>query len=188
MPRAATPSASSDRRAWWVPESLRADLARPYGPILTGEAADRRLRALGEFASCGDVVTARAIELGRRPFIAIVDYRTQRAEAIDPTAFASLAARRILHVVNPPGFLTSALREGVRELCRSGGGLVEVTGEEDLGSLALVESLPAGATVIYGIPGAGVSFVTVDATAKEHVRQLIDRMEPREVLRGDQGP
>jgi GTP-dependent dephospho-CoA kinase len=187
VPRAATPSASSDRRAWWVPESLRAELARPYGPTLTGEAADRQLRSLGVFASCGDVVTARAIALGRLPLVGVVDYRTQRNEPVDPSAFAPLAARRTVRVVNPPGCLTADLREAVRELVRVGGGLLVVDGEEDLASLALVESLPAGATVIYGIPGAGVSFVTVDATAKDHVRRLIDRMEPREVARGDPG-
>ncbi|HEV2450099.1 MAG TPA: DUF359 domain-containing protein, partial [Thermoplasmata archaeon] len=61
---------------------------------------------------------------------------------------------------------------------------VEVDGEEDMGALALVESLPLGATVIYGIPGAGVSFVAVDVVAKEHVRALIAQMERRRLSRG----
>jgi uncharacterized protein (UPF0218 family) len=187
MPRAGTRSASSDDRAWWVPESLRPDLARQYGPILSGPEADDRLRRLGRFGSCGDVVTAHALALGCRPFVAIVDFRTQRNERIDPTAFAPLAARRVLRVRNPAGFLTQALRSAVRELVAGDGGLIEVDGEEDLGSLALVESLPAGATVIYGIPGAGVSFVSVDPTSKEHVRRLIDRMELRSIDHGDQG-
>jgi uncharacterized protein (UPF0218 family) len=96
-----------------------------------------------------------------------------------------LAAVRRVRVRNPAGLLTESLRRAVRDLVASGGGLIEVDGEEDLGSLALVESLPAGATVIYGIPGEGVSFVRVDAVAKEHVRQLIARMEPRRLGRGD---
>ena len=65
--------------------------------------------------------------------------------------------------------LTERLRRAVKETVEAGGGLIEVDGEEDLGALALVESLPLGATVIYGIPGAGVSFVTVDAVAQDHV-------------------
>jgi uncharacterized protein (UPF0218 family) len=185
MPRAGTRSASSDERAWVVPESLRPALAERYGPVLTGPEADRRIRELEVFGACGDLVTARAIALGHLPLIGIVDYKTQRHEPVDPAAFGPLADRRLVRVPNPAGMLTERLRRTVDELIRSGGGLIEVVGEEDLGSLALVESLPAGATVIYGIPGAGVSFVRVDAVAKEHVRNLIARMESRKVTLGD---
>ncbi|HYK93505.1 MAG TPA: DUF359 domain-containing protein, partial [Thermoplasmata archaeon] len=144
----------------------------------SGPAADERIRSLTLFASCGDRVTADAIRLGHPPLIGIVDYKTRRAEPVDPEQFAALRARGTRCVRNPPGVLTGALRGAVAEMVRSGGGLLEVEGEEDLGSLALVESLPAGATVIYGIPGEGVSFVTVDADAKARVRSLIDAMEP----------
>ncbi|MGI0130885.1 MAG: DUF359 domain-containing protein [Thermoplasmata archaeon] len=183
MPRVGTPSASSDERAWAVPESLRPTLAERYGPVYAGAEADRRLRALRLFATCGDRVTARAVELGHLPLLGIVDYKTRRQEPVDPGAFAPLAARRRLRVVNPPGFLTEQLRSAVRTMVAAGGGLIEVDGEEDLGSLALVESLPPGATVLYGIPGEGVSFVLVDAIAKEHVRRLISRLELRRLPR-----
>ncbi|MGD1099055.1 MAG: DUF359 domain-containing protein [Thermoplasmata archaeon] len=185
MPRAGTRSASSDERAWAVPESLRATLGVRYGPVYSGPEADRHVLALETFGACGDLVTARAIELAHPPLIGIVDLKTRRNEPIDPKLFRSLARRRLVRVKNPPGFLTERLRDAVRELVASGGGLIEVEGEEDLGSLALVESLPAGATVIYGIPGAGVSFVRVDAVSKEHVRQLIAQMELRRIDRGD---
>jgi len=184
MPRAGTRSASSDERAWAVPESLRATLAERYGPVYSGAEADRRLLALGTFGACGDRVTARAIELDHPPLVGIVDFKTQRHEPVDPKLFRPLARRALVRVKNPPGLLTERLRVAVRELVGSGGGLIEVDGEEDLGSLALVESLPAGATVIYGIPGAGVSFVRVDAVSKEHVRHLIAQMELRRIDRG----
>ncbi|HTP54312.1 MAG TPA: DUF359 domain-containing protein [Thermoplasmata archaeon] len=185
MPRAGTRSASSDDVAWVVPPSLRPALAQRYGPVLAGGEADRAILALGAFSACGDKVTAQAIGLGRLPLIGIVDFTTQRSEPVDPAAFDPLAARRRVRVKNPPGMLTQRLRSAVERLVAEGGGLLEVDGEEDLGSLALVEALPAGATVIYGIPGAGVSFVRVDADAKEHVRQLINRMERRRVDLGD---
>ena len=178
-------SASSDEAAWAVPPSLRPALAEKYGPVYAGAEADRRLATLGLFGACGDRVTQRAIELHHLPLVGIVDYKTQREEPIPPDAFRELAARRRARVWNPAGFLTDRLRQTVREFVGSGGGLIEVDGEEDMASLALVESLPAGATVIYGIPGEGVSFVTVDARAKEHVRQLLSQMEPRRITRGD---
>jgi uncharacterized protein (UPF0218 family) len=185
MPAAGTPSASSDDRAWVVPEPLRATFAKRYGPVYAGSEADRRLKGLGLFGACGDRVTASAIAVGNLPLVGIVDFKTRRNEPVDPATFAPLAARRRVRVKNPAGMLTARLRDAVRELVGSGGGLVEVEGEEDLGALALVESLPLGATVIYGIPGEGVSFVTVDTVAQEHVRQLIGQMELRRL---DLGP
>lgn len=183
MPRVGTRSASSDERAWAVPDSLRPTLAERYGPVYSGPEADRRVRALGLFATCGDRVTQRAIELGHPPLLGIVDYKTRRQEPVAPGSFAVLAARRRVRVTNPPGFLTEQLRSAVRQMIESGGGLIEVDGEEDMGSLALVESLPNGATVLYGIPGEGVSFVLVDPIAKEHVRLLISQLELRRTPR-----
>jgi uncharacterized protein (UPF0218 family) len=180
-----TRSGSSDERVWFVPLSLRAALAERYGPVSAGEEAERRVRALRNFASCGDRVTELAIRVGNLPRLGIVDFKTQRNEPVDPKAFEPLAARGRRRVSNPAGTLTAGLRNAVREMLEEGGGLLEVDGEEDLGSLALVEALPVGATVIYGIPGAGVSFVEVDAAAKLHVKALVDQMELRTV---DHGP
>lgn len=185
MPRADTRSASSESRVWVVPEALRPTLAERYGPVYAGAEADRRIAALGTFGSCGDLVTARALELDHPPLVGVVDYRTRRGEPIARGRFRALAQRRTVRARNPPGMLTEELRIAIRTTVEAGGGLVEVVGEEDLGSLGLVESLPAGATVIYGIPGAGVSFVTVDAVTKAHVRDLIAQMELRRVDLGD---
>jgi len=185
MTRAGTRSASSNGRVWIVPEALRPTLAEKYGPVFTGDEADRRIRALRVFGACGDRVVGRALALGHPPLIGIVDYRTRRGEPIPRDSFRALGARRTLRVVNPAGQLTEALRSSVRDLVASGGGLLEVDGEEDLGSLALVEALPVGATVIYGIPGEGVSFVLVDDVAKAHVRNLVAQMELRRPGNGD---
>ncbi|HEY6238288.1 MAG TPA: DUF359 domain-containing protein [Thermoplasmata archaeon] len=182
---AGTRSASSDERVWVVPAALRTTFAEKYGPVYAGKDAEDRLRGLRLFGACGDRVTASAIAVGNLPLIGIVDFKTRRNEPVDPATFAPLAARRRVRVKNPAGMLTERLRTAVRELVDAGGGLVEVEGEEDLGALALVESLPLGATVIYGIPGEGVSFVSVDAVAKDHVQQLVARMELRRL---DLGP
>jgi uncharacterized protein (UPF0218 family) len=136
---------------------------------------------LTQFATCGDRVTAQAIEIGHPPFLGVVDYKTQRNDPIDPAVFRPLAARRLVRLRNPAGMLTEGLRRAVREMIQAGGGLIVVEGEEDLAALALVESMPSGATVIYGIPGAGASFVVVDAAAQANVRELIERMERRRV-------
>jgi GTP-dependent dephospho-CoA kinase len=177
----ATPSASSDDRAWVVPESLRGRLGRVYGPVLKGEAAGEKMRTLSAYATCGDYVTAQAIQSGNLPLIGIVDGKTERSKPFALEQFHVLADRRFVKVRNPMGMLTDRLRKAVQVFVASGGGLIEVEGEEDLASLALVESMPAGATVIYGIPGEGASFVTVDAAAKDQVTALIAQMEERHI-------
>ena len=172
---------SSEETVWVVPSKERAALADRYGPIYIGAALELAFTRLGIFATCGDRVTADAIRLGHVPLVGIVDYKTLREEPIDADRFSVLAKRRRVRVRNPPGMLTEGLRRAVKETIASGGGLIEVDGEEDLGSLALVESMPSGATVIYGIPGEGASFVKVDADAKANVRRLIGRMELKRV-------
>jgi len=185
MTRAGTRSASSNGRVWLVPDALRPTLSERYGPVYAGAEADRRIRALRLFGACGDRVVARALELGNLPLVGIVDYKTRRREPVAPGAYRTLGARKTVRVTNPAGQLTERLRATVRELVADGGGLLEVDGEEDLGSLALVESLPLGATVIYGIPGEGVSFVLVDDVAKAHVHNLVAQMELRRSGHGD---
>jgi uncharacterized protein (UPF0218 family) len=126
MPRAGTRSASSDETAWAVPQSLRASLAKKYGPVYSGAPADRRIRKLEQFGACGDRVTERSLQLDCPPLIGIVDYKTQRNESIPRDTFHRLAAVRVVQVRNPPGLLTESLRKAVRDLVHSGGGLIEV--------------------------------------------------------------
>ena len=113
MPPAGTPSASSKDRAWVVPEALRATFAERYGPVYKGVEAEQRLKALGVFGSCGDLVTAQAIALGHLPLVGIVDYKTRRNEPVPRNAFVALAARRRVAVKNPSGMLTERLRRAV---------------------------------------------------------------------------
>lgn len=185
MPRDATRSASSEANAWSVPAELRDQLAQRYGPVLNGTEAEHAVQGLGEFATCGDRVTADAIRWGHAPRLGIVDYVTLRHEPIDRGVFRPLADRREVRVVNPAGTLTDRLYHAVKETWDAGGGLIEVVGEEDLGSLALVAQLPLGTTVIYGIPSEGASFVKVDRAAKDRVQQLLARMERRRIDLGD---
>ena len=176
MPAADTLSGSSDPGYWVLPDSLRPVFQRPYGPVYEGEAFVEHLRTLSVFATCGDRVTADALEQGAYPIIGIVDYKTQRHDPVDPSGFAGLALRRRVAVKNPPGTISSELRGAVRDLLATGGGLIEVDGEEDLGVMALVEFLPIGTTVLYGIPGVGVCFLSVDPAAKERVANILRQM------------
>lgn len=176
MPAVDTRSGSSESGLWILPDALRPVFQRPYGPVYHGRAFEQHLRSLSLFATCGDRVTADALELGCFPVLGLVDYKTQRNEPVDPSAFAGLALRRRVAVRNPPGTISSELRFAVRDLLRAGGGLIEVDGEEDLGVMVLVEFLPTGASVLYGVPGEGVCFLLVDDAAKDRVREILLQM------------
>jgi uncharacterized protein (UPF0218 family) len=156
---------------------LREELARPLGPVLTGEAAEGAIRKAGRLASCGDVVTQDALRWGARPFVAVVDGRTQRGAPRPVPAATQRAFPRVASARNPPGEITVELQDGLRALVDAGGGLLLVDGEEDLALLPLVEVLPDRTTVIYGQPGAGVAFVEVDRSSRARARALMDRME-----------
>jgi GTP-dependent dephospho-CoA kinase len=185
MPPGGMPSASSEPRiAWILPDSLRPAFQQPYGPVWSGPRVATEIRKLGQFATCGDLVTSRAIAIGRVPFIGVVDYKTQRHETIDANAFAPLAAVRHRRVWNPAGMISDELRQAVGELVELGGGLLEVDGEEDLAVMPLIERLPVGASVLYGIPGEGVCQLSVDAAAKARVAALFQQMPHQTIQEG----
>lgn len=177
---AATPSASSDGpplRDLVLPASLRARLAAPLGPVRDTKTAHAALRAAGRFASCGDVVTGDALAAGLTPFLAVIDGKTLRESPRDPRALETAYGPRRRTAHNPAGRLTAELQRAVREMVRSGGGLLWVDGEEDLAALPLILEMPLGTTVIYGQPGAGVCLVTVDAESKDRARSILNAME-----------
>ncbi len=157
------------------------------GPVLPTEEAKRRLATGGLFVACGDVVSVNAVKWGHPPFAAVVDGHTLRERTTEITDLGPLAARRELWARNPPGQVTAELQKAIHELVAGGGGLLVVDGEEDLAVLPLVLELPAGSTVIYGQPGAGVCFLAVDDAAKERVRTILEGMEARPANHGHQG-
>ncbi|MGA7923253.1 MAG: DUF359 domain-containing protein [Thermoplasmata archaeon] len=182
MPTGAMHSGSSESHsAWILSETLRPAFQQRYGPVYAGSEVESELRKLTLFATCGDMVTAQAVAIGHLPLVGVVDLKTQRNDPIDPHAFDPLAARRRQRVWNPAGMISDDLRVAVREIVGRGGGLLEVDGEEDLAVMPLIETLPVGSTVLYGIPGEGVCFLSVDGAAKRRVDALFHQMEHRSI-------
>ena len=158
-----------------LPDDLRADLKRPLGPVFTD--VDELLdRVDGPLIAVGDVVTAHLERAGRRPDLAVVDERTERSPVADDVQAA--ISEPDATVANPAATVTGALVEAMREgLGRDGPTTLLVDGEEDLAALPAILLVPEGGSVVYGQPGEGMVLVTVDASAKAHVRGLLDRFE-----------
>lgn len=157
-----------------LPESLRGELKKPFGPVTSGPIADE----LGEgpTATVGDVVTRDAIDEGIDPKLMIVDGKTKRTKDAETPDFSADLDR--VTVENPAAKITDELWEAVAaayaEPTRT---LIEVDGEEDLAALPAIVHAPDGANVVYGQPDEGAVIVTVDQITRERVLDLLAQME-----------
>jgi uncharacterized protein (UPF0218 family) len=77
--------------------------------------------------------------------------------------------------------LMKAINESIRYIALQdevqGPILIEVEGEEDLATLACLDLLPKGGTVVYGQPDAGLVVVKVDQAIKRKVKEMLREME-----------
>jgi uncharacterized protein (UPF0218 family) len=159
-----------------LPESLREELRRPFGPVRQDVSS---VPEDAPVVAVGDIVAYHLSQADRRPSVAVVDRRTQR-EAVDPAVEAAVLEdeRRQVHVENPAGTITAPLVAALVDAIDDPDPVViVVTGEEDLAVLPAVLAAPLGASVLYGQPEEGMAQVTVDDEIRETVRELLSRMD-----------
>lgn len=160
-----------------LPPELRPELKEPLGPIYT-DAEALLADAGAPIVAVGDVVTAHLVEAGRVPDVALVDERTERSPVDEEVTAAITGFDREVAVDNPAATLTAELLSALVDAYGSGETtLLRVDGEEDLAALPAILLAPAGSTVVYGQPGAGMVRVAVDREATEFVRGLLSRMD-----------
>lgn len=166
------------KRMYRLPEALRPKLKEPLGPVRDGDDAVASVADASPLIAVGDVVTRTFVDAGRVPDVMVVDGHTQRTEdADDPLANLDDPVRTV-PVENPAGVLTDDLLEALEDALEAPDPVVvDVTGEEDLAALPLVDQAPDGAAVVYGQPDEGVVTVTVNADTRRAVRRLLDEME-----------
>lgn len=173
-----SPVADSDlRRDRRLPEAMRDEMRAPLGRLMSGAAAYRAVRGVPKVVTVGDACTGDLAKRGRIPDVAVVDYKTRRAEDAGLAAAVRSVGTKVLTARNPAATLTRELWAALDEAFKSGERVrVEVLGEEDLAALAAIVLAPEGTAVLYGQPGEGVVVVAVDAAAKAKVRDLLSRM------------
>jgi uncharacterized protein (UPF0218 family) len=166
-------------RRYVLPDALRAELARPFGPVVAGKDLPALLEGATVLA-VGDVVSLTLKTLGIEPRLFVCDFLTQRGEP-DPTYEAELGAwgRLAFRVSNPAATVTreawDAVRLGLAAGAEAAPVRVVVDGEEDLLGIPCFLEAPDGSLVLYGMPGKGVVVVTVDAAFKAKVAALLAR-------------
>ncbi len=176
-----TPFVSADRTIssdLILPDSLRAELAKPYGPILGEEDLAGHIRGCKRIFAIGDMVNMSLIRMGIEPDIMVFDYHTQRGPCEEDI---KEVLKRIdaptIKVTNPQGLLTAELWNAISRSIRTGKRVkIEVKGEEDLASLACVSIADMGDCVIYGVPNEGISVIRIEENIKEVVDGILLRM------------
>lgn len=161
-----------------LPEALRGELARDFGPVLQTEDLHDELRYADCIVAVGDIVSVTLLDQRIEPRVVICDYKTQRggddAELRD--RLRAWDAREVA-VSNPPATVTREAWDAVAEAVAGHPTRIVVDGEEDLLGIPAMWEAPEGAKVLYGAPGRGVVVVTVDVALKRLIEGLVARLD-----------
>jgi uncharacterized protein (UPF0218 family) len=160
-----------------LPDSLREELARPIGKLVSAWALRKHLENSPRTISVGDVVTITLLQMKFEPDVAVFDYKTQRSEDYKAKERIAKMGGRLVKVENPPAKITRALWKAVKDAVNAKDRVkVEVVGEEDLAALVAAATAPDGAHVIYGLPKKGLMVVEVNGETRGLAAAAIRKM------------
>jgi uncharacterized protein (UPF0218 family) len=174
-------------RRYLLPDALRAELGKPFGPVLQSDELAAALAGVKDVLAVGDVVSLTLKLMGFKPRLFVCDYQTQRGqsagvhkgEAANESALYEMElgswGTYAFTVRNPAGAITRQAWDAIRLGLENPEGPVRihVEGEEDLLGIPCFLEAPDGAAVLYGLPGKGVVLVRVDAAFKAKVAALL---------------
>ncbi len=173
---------SLERKILYLPESMRSELKKPLGKLLTGLPKKTVIILRGivtrkkppYFAVVGDFTGKNVLDAGLEPDLVVVDNRVMRSE-VPPL---DLGERQKITAINKAGTVDPsawrALGEAVILKSRVS---VIVEGEEDLLVLPLISLTPIGSLIVYGQPREGMVVVEVTKKIKGWVEDFLSRME-----------
>ena len=162
-----------------MPSEMADELSRPMGTLHS--IPPQSLRESRCIATIGDRTTLAVAQEVCQPHLAIVDFKTRRhapVSASERVTLESICAQRVLCVNNPAGGITHELWNAVASTAEQRTRTrIEVDGEEDLATLAVLALCPDGTEVLYGQPGQGVVHLTLDRTSRRRAQDCLDRMQ-----------
>ena len=163
-----------------LPDQLRDILNQPVGKLVNESDLVSLLQNEAFIISIGDRVTYTLLHHKISPTIVIVDYFCERKiYDEDKKAVIKQFGNLVLQAKNPAGQLTDDLWHTIEtaiERADEGPIRIEVDGEEDLASLAVIYLAPVDATVIYGLPNKGVITLKVNIEFKQKVKDVLNQM------------
>lgn len=165
----------------------RAFFRSGVGSLISSGEPEKNIReALGDTAgrvfTVGDVCTHLARTEGFSPDLVVFDRTTQRTEPFDPTIdedhYTPFTA------ANPAGQISEEAFRTLKEALEDLPAALEIDGEEDLLTAALIHLASPGDTILYGDPGLegeeGLRKVTVDRHLQDRIRDVLGLPEKDE--------
>jgi len=164
-----------------LPEHLRDLLKKPIGLLVDEEKLVEILKNENYIVSVGDQVTYTLLKHDIKPFMGIVDYKTRRGSCSDDVKnLIKSFGKKTFVVENPPGCISDDLWNVIKfafeNINSDSNMLIEVEGEEDLASLAVIYMAPSDVTIIYGLPDRGVLVVKPTSEIKQKIKKVLDEM------------
>ncbi|MCX6776254.1 MAG: DUF359 domain-containing protein [Candidatus Micrarchaeota archaeon] len=162
-----------------LPESLRLELRRPFGKVLSNEELISALKnRKGMLITIGDDCSYSLIKAGIMPDIVVYDLRIKRRDVIGSVrdALSKFDDGEVI-VHNQAGVIMDELVESVKYAIEKGMGKILVKGEEDLAALVAMMYAPDGALIVYGQPDEGAVLVKMDEEARDRAVRAFESME-----------
>lgn len=133
------------------------------------EDIDRPLYVVGDYSA------RQLLDMDADIDIIVYDGHTRKED--DIRAF-SIDGYTQFHADNPAGQISDEAYDTISEAVQQTPAMVEIDGEEDLLTLAVIDSVEDGANIVYGDPGingpAGIRLVEVDDEVRQAVERLLD--------------
>lgn len=163
-----------------LPDDLRDLLKTPVGQLVDEKKLIDILKDEKYIVSIGDLVTYTILKNNIEPAFCIVDYKTHRGKCSDEIcSLIKSFGKKTIVVKNPKGTITDDLWNIIKfslENLDTGGIRIEIEGEEDLASLAVISMAPEDVTIIYGLPNKGVLVIKPTKENKEKTNEVLDKM------------
>ena len=163
-----------------LPKNIRHLLKETVGQLVNEKELIKLLRSEKYIVSIGDIVTYTILKNEIKPIVCIIDFKTRRGKCSSNivNTIKSFGKKSIL-INNPAGTITDELWDILEKSLKNYKNInlrIEIDGEEDLASLAVVYLAPSDVTIIYGLPDKGVLIIKPTSENKRKAKQILDKM------------
>jgi uncharacterized protein (UPF0218 family) len=163
-----------------LPKNLRNFLKEPMGQLVNEKKLLNLLKNEKYIVSIGDLVTYTILKNHIEPIFCVVDFKTRRGECSQEIVeLIKSYGKKSIVVKNSPGTISDDLWKIIKfafEKLEDISLRIEIEGEDDLASLAVIFLAPKDVTIIYGLPDKGVLVVKPTYENKEKVKEILDKM------------
>jgi len=163
-----------------LPNNLRDFLKEPMGQLVNEKKLLNLLKNEKYIVSIGDLVTYTILKNHIEPIFCVVDFKTRRGKC--PLEIVNLIksfGKKSIVIKNLPGTISDDLWKVIEiafENLEADSLRIEIDGEDDLASLAIIFLAPKDVTIIYGLPDKGVLVVKPTFENKKKVKEILEKM------------